>query len=1058
MEDSAYPVVPGPENLYPGAPLTSAEYEGDPAAALDLSHATRGRLYFRDYYAYSFAGGYTLQHYDTALPAEKIYPYDEAGGENRTGPYPASTGAETDGDAMVLEYELDHSQWVSGRIPLADGNGTIDLSSARALSLLVKHTGRPGEEASGTVYLHIVVGRLAEDLDDDGTLDEENSPYDGGFLFDPASGPSLPVAPALVWAPQTSRINTEDLDGNEVLDGSTGALPEPVVNSEQTLGGSSPTIKSGDWYRLIIPLSSSDREKLTASTALDIVLATSTTSSAAGRLLVADIDFEGSPFSGQPTPSSTLDIHTRSLDLGPESSDYSLLSMDEARLLNGDSLFDTRVLRIAWDITSGTGDTWEAEGFLPPTDIGDYGALSFFMKTGTAPPDSLTLRLQNPDREGLAVKFSPRSHTEWRRYTWNLDVEADQGRITVDGEPLSASDVSIAEVLNRQRSASGVNRLVLTGTTSSAGTGEIEIDEIFLHNPVLGFGAGGKTEFSFRRPGTVLSFAGRPLIEDLSFRQEVYGRQDGYGGGLSAAPAENFAHQSDLGFSSFGTRVNLRYGGTLGEGLYLPSGGYSLLLPLLDNHIRLEDRYFENHRPTSVEAARESSLLIQTPETGSFKAEGKLDWNGETLHRDWKVSAGTDPGKKLSLTLTEGFMSEETRENIPVEGDFYQRYGGFSRLLLPMETGGERYRSGAHRLDLNYRSDCFSLSFAPGMSSRTYPQEEPFSLAISGDWTLNLAARPAAGRSRSGSLSLSYSRSASERDVYRGETGFVQDLEELVHRMPDYPLLWTNPPFFEIWSDESREDFIRTSEGRISASSSSAASFAYHKQPGSHLRDLLLPGSLEGSAARTLVRDFDSISDTLDLTGSYRATALNLFGRLGRYPVFQWYRTEEIGYSLGYAGTIPLGEEDGEGESHRIHAEQVLEFTFSERSSAGIENSVEIGLLEEEENFNSLLYWERQRPVDWDFPLRERLEAERQYLHHREDINLDRYKNKNIGGEENSFSLILSHASELRVPETGFFKVFGRIGYERIDSGTSGRILQTNTLALELGMELELLF
>lgn len=1053
MDDSAYPVVPGPENLYPGAPFSTNEYEsGSDAAALDLLHANRGKLSFRDYYAYSFAGGYSLQYYGASLPADKIYPYDETGGENRTGPYPVATGSETDGDAMVLEYELAASEWVSGRIPLAHGNGEIDLSSLRAISLLVKHTGRPEAEPSGDIDLHIAVGRLAEDLDYDGILDEEDSPYDGGFSFNPDTGPVLPVAPALVWSPGDSKVNTEDLDGNGVLEGSHGAsaaLPGPMVESGYHLGDIAPTIPSGSWRRIIIPLSSEDRAKLSAATALDIVLVESTDSTGAeGRLLVADIDFQGTPFSVSPTTDlTTLDIHTRALD--PGSPDYeSLMSDAEAELLNGDSVFDTKVLRIAWD----TADGWDAEGFLNPVDLGEYGALSFFMKTGAAPPDSLTLLLQNPDGEGLAVEFSPPAHTDWRRYTWHLEAAADQGRVSAGAGELSADDVSSAEGLTRNGSARGVNRLIIAGNAS--GAGEIELDEFYLHEPVTGIGLGGRTEFTYRHPEAIFSLAGRGVLQDIFFRQVVYGRQDSYGGGLSAAPAENFAHSNDLGFSLLDARADIQYSGNYADGRYLPSGGYRILVPLLNNHIRLQDRYFEDHQVDSIEAGRESSLLIQAPEKASLRLAGDIDWNGDTLDRTWRVSAGTDPGKKTVLSLT-GLFGTQSDESDPTKADIYGRYGRFTSLLLPFETRGDLYRISSHQMDLQYRGNLFSMTLSPGIVSITHPGEEPFSLTTAGSWDFTMRADPPEGKKKLGNISLNYARSAGIRDDFSTEEGFFRDLEELFQRIPDYPLLLTSLPLTELWEEELREDFIRTSEDRISASYSAKTSLVYQNQPGSQLFNLLIPTRLSAGAVRSLSRDYDSLTDTLGLSGSYRTTAVNLFGKLGRYPFFQWYRTEEIGHSLGYEGTVPLYG-GGEDETHRIDIGQNLELTISERSSIGMENELKLKLSEGEQDYSSLLFLERQRPVNWDIPFRERLEADRQYLHHREELDFE--GSEGSSAEEIKVSIIFSHTSELRVPETGFFKVFGRVGYEQVKSISSGETLTRNNLAVELGAELELQF
>ena len=214
-----------------------------------------------------------------------------------------------------------------------------------------------------------------------------------------------------------------------------------------------------------------------------------------------------------------------------------------------------------------------------------------------------------------------------------------------------------------------------------------------------------------------------------------------------------------------------------------------------------------------------------------------------------------------------------------------------------------------------------------------------------------------------------------------------------------------------------------------------------------------------GTAHRVEARGriYDSITDTLSLSGSYRSTAVNLFGKLGRHPRFPWYRSEEIGHSLGYSGIVPLTGETGKNEErHTISAGQLLELTISERSSLGMKNNWEVLLPEEEHGIDSTLYWERRRPVEWDIPFRERLKANRQFLQHREEVDFS-WKEE-PAAEETRFSLLFAHTSELRIPETGFFRVFGRLGYSRVLSSTEGDPLGRNTLALEIGAETELQF
>src|SRR6056297_2220357 len=520
MNDSAFPVSINGELMYPGAPVTDGAYDSISAEAVgEHFHNNRGKLLFSDFYNYSFAGGYQLQHYSWDPPSDQTYPYAKSGGNNRTGPYIAATGSETEGNAMVMEYSLTGGEWVGGTIPLAEGNGAVDLSHVQAITLLVKHIGRGSSEPSESINLHLLLGRLYEDLDTDGKLDEEDSPLDGGFDFND-EGYVLPVAPSLRWSPERSRVNSEDLDGNDVLDGYTATLSTPVI---KTLDG-----YSSQWKQITITLSDTDREKLKAATGIEFLIEnTSATEEAEGRLLIADIDLEGAPFTGASTNDTDFSVFTRALDPGG-SSYKSLMSQPEAELLNEDSVFNTKVTRVEWGTNS-----WAMTGYHTPVQLEEYESFSFFMRTKfesesepDTPPDKLTLILRNPQNEGLAVEFTPKAHTDWRRYTWKLHSSDPDDRLLVDGEPLPGAQlVTPGDGIIRNNSAVGVNEFSIEGDVSSAGA--IEIDEVYLHDPRLDMGVGGRTSVEYRYPEALISLGETPVLHQLQFRQTVYGRQEG---------------------------------------------------------------------------------------------------------------------------------------------------------------------------------------------------------------------------------------------------------------------------------------------------------------------------------------------------------------------------------------------------------------------------------------------------------------------------------------------------------------------------------------------------
>ena len=1061
MDNTAYSVSLGPENFYPGAPVSSGQYGG--TGGLDLPHSDRGALYYRDYYDYSFTQGYSLRHYSWTPPADQIYSYDEIGGDNRIGPYLVSTDDETEGNAMVLEYELETGQWVGGTLPIAWGDGAVDLSHARAITLLMKSLGRTGAVPAGDIDIHLLLGRLSEDLDDDGNLDEESSPYDQGFTFNIPGGATASVTPALTWAPQDSRVNTEDLDGNGVLDGNAAPLAEPfIAASEETAGVTSPSLEPGGWYRITIPLDAEAREKLQAVTAMEIVLEENDGAPAAGRILVADIELEGSPFTGSAAGGTAVDVYTRALD--PGSGDYDkLYSHSDAELLNGDSTYNTRVLMIDWDDpVPGPSDTVTVTGFLNPADLGNYESLSFFMKTGPNPPDLLTLTVSNPAGEGMAVEFTPPASTGWSKYTWDLDADSDDERITRNGNSLGGADVSSSSAVltRRKRSAEGVNRMTITADISSEGS--IQIDEFYLHDPILGVGAGGVTELEYHHPGPIVTIKEVPVVQDLDFLQTVYARQDAYGGGLTPAPSSNLAFTNQMAFSLLEARLSFDYDGSWDGIDYFPSGGYQAMLPFFRRRLVLNDSYHETTGYGGREIARKSSLKLQETDLFTGTLSGLIDWDGMELYRRWESQIGmnqngADQEKSLFSAVSKEIFASETDQVEVDQGDFWQRYGKAATLLYPDYTEGALYRSAEHSIAFRAGGEHFTCTLTPTLSSRSHADELPFSLTAGNSLSMDLTLQPAAWQDKGGRLTFSYKRSGSTRRTYSEESDFGQDFQEILDRIPDFPLVWTNVPLAELWSEGSRDDFSSCSEASIRADYAATGGFAFTRQPGSQIEYLVLPVSLSASLQRNLQRDLDSLTDNLIIDGEYRTTALNLFGSLGRYPLFQWYRTGEISHSCSYTGGIPLAA--GAAETHGLDAGQFLQLKLNERNTIGMRNQWS-GTFHPEENgressYGGNLFWERKKPVHWQLPLQDELKADRQFLVHREEIELD------MEWEDTLFVSVTcsgGHKTELQLPETGFARVFSRFGYKHAVTPADAGRLHQNTLSFEVGVETELRF
>ncbi|MFW5710323.1 MAG: hypothetical protein ACOCZA_00080 [Spirochaetota bacterium] len=1030
MNDSAFPVSINGELMYPGAPVNATNYESASIGPFD--HASRGQLFYKDYYNYSFAGGYQLQKYTWDPPADQVYPYSHSGGDNRTGPYIAATGSETEGNAMVLEYSLASGEWVGGTIPLHEGNGAVDLSHVRAITFLVKITGRDSNPPDYNIDLHLLLGRLYEDLDADGKLDEEDSPLDGGFAFND-EGFVLPVAPALPWAPSESRVNSEDLDGNGVLDGASAALPVPVVKT--------PSIEpETTWQRITIPLTDEDREKLKSSTGIEFVVAESGASTAEGRLLIADIDLQGTPFTGAADNATDFEVFTRALD--PGSSSYeSLMDQPEADLLNEDSVFNTKVTRVDW-----TSNDWSMTGYHTPFQLDEYDSFSFFMRTEEEEPDTLRLILRNPQDEGLAVEFTPpNAHSDWRRYTWKLHSSDPDDRILVDGSPVAGgAQLVTPDGLKTEEAATGVNEFTVEAL--AGGDGALEIDEVYLHDPRLDIGAGGRTEVEYHYPEALIRIGEQPLLHQLNFRQTVYGRQPGYQGGLTPAPAAAVAFTNSLDFKLLSSSIGLHYNGQWDAEEYLPAGGYRVSLPLAENRFQLSDEYSEQHNHDSIDILRAAGVSLSSRKQSSLGFNSTLLWENRVMDRTWDLSAALRERDKLQVTLESGLHSRNAEIDAE-EGAFGNRYARFTELFYPVRTSGPHFRRTEHALGIAFKGNRLDADFSHSFSTATSAEQSPFALKAGGSWTARLSSRIGKNPTRSLRLKHTYSRDSLFEAEYGQQNGFIEDLSSLPGRLLDSPFIWTAVPYYELWSEELLQEFQWKTEGRLNAAYTPSSEISVDRNPGSRLYDLLAPARISFGVERTLQRDLDSVTDAHSLNGLYRATALNLFGRLGRYSVFEWYRTEEISHSLLYSGAL-----DAEEQKHEFTLGQFVELNLNQQSRVGVHSTWKQTLGESVRSVDSRLYWRHSRQFEGAVPFEEkiRIKGEKR-LEHSEEIE---FSLQDESADVRSLMLTAGHTSTLILGENGSLKGFARAGYRRNESAGTITSSVQHTIAVEIGTEL----
>ncbi|MFO8065455.1 MAG: hypothetical protein R6V29_12600, partial [Spirochaetia bacterium] len=265
MFPAAAPGAPGPNGSDPDSDPPNDGWDDS------LSQDNRGRLFYKDFYDETAAGGRVLRDYDWDVPDDKDYPY--AAG-SRVGPYPAKADDDgVDGQVMVLDFEIDGGrgeEWVGAHLRMPD---FTDRDFSEITEISFEWRALDLDLASDDIEVYLQIGALAEDVDGDGTLDRGESTLSPSFDFDDDSaGFRLKAGRP---PPGEEYRMSEDGNRNGVLDAEN---PDLVHTLSDGAGTPKNLVEVDDgsadeeWSRVSFDLDAAARRKLASTRAVRVVV------------------------------------------------------------------------------------------------------------------------------------------------------------------------------------------------------------------------------------------------------------------------------------------------------------------------------------------------------------------------------------------------------------------------------------------------------------------------------------------------------------------------------------------------------------------------------------------------------------------------------------------------------------------------------------------------------------------------------------------------------------------------------------------------------------------
>ncbi|RKX85417.1 MAG: hypothetical protein DRP58_05880, partial [Spirochaetes bacterium] len=795
-----------------------------------------------------------------------------------------------------------------------------------------------------------------------------------------------------------------------------------------------------NWETLTLYLSPLEREMLKAVTGFEIIIVeTSGSASASGKLLIGDIIFSGSSFVTKPTGIQI--VTAAEVNELYSSSPTPLLTTSYPEV----SIFSSgtgaqNITEINWDITGN----WKATTFTEAVDLENYNKISFYMKTPDSDPSDITFSLINPSGEGISL-IIPTSTVSpnWVKYT----IDYNNGTLAIDG-----TDESGITWLKKDLNANNVNRLTLSATCAAGGT--LLIDEVHMEDPVVGFSGAASTNFNYRYPGSIFTYKNISLLSNFNFTNSSSIKGPNFASGFTNNQDSTIYTATELNISLLkmiiSGNLNLQWQNTE----LFSSPGLSFSIPFFDNKLVIKDSYSEVNLPLASSTFRESSIRTEIG-LSSYKLSANSSHNIQNMIRNWNFSTNTTWDKGSTLTGSADFRmtsNEDPYKNMDSLEKFVHSYTSY----IPGNAHNNRNTVLSINPALKFESVSIEIeedvvSNISGTDERLISSSQHLSLKT--DISLNKESL------NKWNFTPEYTKSIVVVDNPDTDTNFITDISESAQNITSQKY-YTGIPIWEIFYPDFGIQFKNLSVNEKNAEYIPQLSLDFSRLSGSNPVDLVIPSTLNIGILRNLKRDFDSVTDALKINIETRSTALNLFGNLGTKPLFKWYQTEEITNILAVEGEFKSYMTELLNDPvFSLNYSLYLNFSLSQKNSIEIQSNHNLTYDPFILNSSSSGSYNWQVIPDnmIQIPLfHEEDSNNKPYFEHKEKVTISTLSNFNL--KNNSFTITMNHSTDLIFTDKGNISIFAGFGFDQKSITNSTLTTTYYIMAIEAGISAKLTF
>jgi len=294
-------------------------------------------------------------------------------------------------------------------------------------------------------------------------------------------------------------------------------------------------------------------------------------------------------------------------------------------------------------------------------------------------------------------------------------------------------------------------------------------------------------------------------------------------------------------------------------------------------------------------------------------------------------------------------------------------------------------------------------------------------------------------------LTPGYKRTFATTKTITRSKNFSTDFENLFQGFGDQSYLYRTFPVIDIFSKKTVERFKTDTRSLKYAKFDPKIFLSYSRRYGSHIYDLFVPCEITPELGKKLVRNADSLLNHYTHSVSTKTSALNLFGKLGAYPIFSFYKTEEITTTLKFSMET---SDSWKRKYSNFNLQNYLTFIGNNNNKLSFENSYSVNYNRKktrlEEGSLSFL-WHTFPENNFKLPFFKDKSQERTHFQHNEILRWS--IEKEFGNRV--FSIFIKHETRLVFPEIGFASIHLAFGISKDRHPVSG---------IEGGIEMEITF